>query len=252
MAHEILGTFNLAQFTRFAAFARSQLALVDGRVQHLKAEIDRIGLLVFQYDKGGVPIGYAVDPPEAYIGRLMAAYEVLGGDAFYDLNVRALTQPVFILKGSETVNPQMMSNGEIIPAGALADAPSAVLMQRARGWIDDALMYRRDYLERKIRRMVDYADQLGAELAVLQAIQGTSSTAGSLEEIFKEIQELIADKSYRAISADTDPFGKKTYAPFAAYMPGPKGAPAGGYERTFDGPVEPGAVGTAADSGKKA
>lgn len=243
MAHEILGTFNKAQFERFASFARSQLVLVDGRIQHLQAEIDRIGLLVFQYDAAGIPIGYAVDPPEAYIGRLMAAYEVLGGDAFYDLNVRALTQPVFLLKGSETVNPQMMSNGEILPAGALADAPSAVLMQRAQAWIDDTLTYRRSYLERKIRRMVDYADQLESELAVLKAIEGTSADVGSLEEIFKEIQELIDDKTYRAISADTDPFGKKTYAPFAAYMPGAKGATADAYERTFDGPVEPGTKG---------
>lgn len=243
MAHDFLGTFNRAQFERFAAFARSQLALVEGRIQHLQAEIDRIGVLVFQYDKGGVPIGYTVDPPESYIGRLMAVYEILGGDAFYDLNVRALTQPVFLHKGSESSNPQMMSNGEILPSGALADAPSAVLMQKARGWIEDTLLYRRDNLERKIRRMVDYVDHLEEEVTLLKTIDGASTDAGSLEEIFKEIQELIDDKTYRAISGDSDPFGKKAYAPFAAYMPGAKGATADSYERTFDGPVEPGSTG---------
>lgn len=238
MAFDWLGTFNRAMFERFTTFARGQLALVDGRIQHLRAEIERIGVLSFAYDAGGTPIGYTPDPPDSYIGRLLAAYEILGGDAFYDLNIRSTTQPVFLLKGGLTATPQMMSNGEIMPTGALADAPSAVLMQKARGWIEDTTQYRREYLERKIRRMVDYSDQLQAEVRTLRAIQGDADEAGSLESLITQIEELLADPTYRAINDDPDPFGKKAYAPLAAYMPGEKGADA--YERTFGGTVVPG------------
>jgi hypothetical protein len=248
LAYDFLGTFNAAQFERFAAFARGQLALATARLTHLRAEKARVGSLRFNYDQGGVPIGYTKDPPTTYLGKLMAAYEVLGGDATLDLNVRSMSQPLFLMKGSETSNAQMMSNGEIVGMPGLADAPSAVLMQRAQAWISDTILYRRDYLERKIRRMVDYSDRLQSEISMLQKIVQDSTVEGSLENLIAQVHELIGDRTYRATTKDTDPFNKKGMAPMAAYMPGPKGATSEAYERTFDGPVVPGSTGSTLDA----
>ncbi len=242
MAHDILGTFNRAQFDRFATFAQGQLALAEGRIQHLQAEIDRIGTVTFSFDEGGVPLGYTATA-DSYIGRLMALYEILGGDALHDLQIRSMTQPVFLMRADESTNPQILSNGEIMGMPGLADAPSAELMQASRSWLLDTFQYRRDSVERKIRRMMDYSDQLQAEVNLLFRITRDQSVAGSLANLFQDITDLIEDRSYRAVTKDEDAFGKKAYAPFAGYMPGPDGAEAEDYSRTLDGTSVPGSKG---------
>lgn len=242
MSFDFLGTFNRTQFERFATFARAQKGYIDGRIAHLRAELRRIGGIAFKYDEGGTPVGYAANPPDSYIGKLLAAYEVLGGEVFFDLQVRSLTDPIFLLRGDETTAPQLMSNGEVLRTPGLADGVSAELMREARSWIEDTLHYRRDYLERKIRRMLDYSDQLQREFAVLMVIRADETTNGSLENIFQQIQELIENKHYMAIYDDqgTDPHGQKAYAPFAAYEPGKGRGPADQFQRTTRGVVSPG------------
>lgn len=48
MSHDFLGTFNKSQLDRFLAFARTQLPLVDARIQHLEAEMNRLGVAAFR------------------------------------------------------------------------------------------------------------------------------------------------------------------------------------------------------------
>lgn len=218
MAFDFLGTFNQSQLTRFMAFARAQLPLVDTRILHLAAEQNRLGAVVFKYE-GGIPVGYSADPSESYLGRLLAAYEVLGGNPFHDLRVRFRTQPIFLVRGTESTPAQYMSNGEVVGAKGLADAPSAVLMGRARVWLEDAIQGRFGSLERKIRRSLDYADQLQQEMDMLTRIKATVEVEGSFEEIAMQLNELMSDPNYRAIFDDQgkDPFGFTTYAPFSAY-----------------------------------
>jgi hypothetical protein len=218
LAHNFLGTFNQSQFERFLAFARSQLPLAAGRIQHLKAEINRVGAIVFRYDNG-IPQGYAASPPESYLGKLLAAYEVLGGNPFIDLRVRQKNNPIFRLKGTETAGPQYMSNGEVIGAKGLSDAPTAELMRDAKAWVDDTLHARFESLERKIRRATDYSDELKAEVVKLQTIQLTASTNGSLEFIAAQVNQFLSDQNYRAVTNDGggDKFGFNVYAPFSSY-----------------------------------
>lgn len=218
MAHEFLGTFNRSQFERFMAFARSQLPMAPARIRHLEAEMTRLGTIIFRFDKG-VPQGFAADPPESYLGKLLAAYEVLGGNPFIDLRIRLRTDPVFMIRGDETIASQYMSNGEVIGAKGLADAPTAELVRLGRSWLDDTLQGRFDRLERKIRRTVDYSDQLNQEIATLQVIQLAAETKGSLEYVASQVQQFLTDKGYRAIFDDQgkDKFGFTTYAPFSSY-----------------------------------
>lgn len=218
MAYDFLGTFNASQFARFLAFAKSQLPLVQDRVQHLEAEIQRTGSIVFRYSKG-VPQGYAADPPESYLGRLLAAYEVLGGNPFIDLRVRLRNDPVYLLRGTETRSPQTLSNGEIVGGKGLSDAPTSELMHDAKAWLETTLQYRFDGLERKIRRAVDYADELRTEAAQLGIIQKAASVTGSLEYIASQVSQYLTDQNYRAIYDDGggDKFGLNVYAPFSSY-----------------------------------
>lgn len=218
MAFDHLGTFNRSQLDRFLVFARSQIPYIDARIQHLSAEQARVGAVTFKYDKG-IPVGFSADPPESYIGKLLAAYEVLGGNPFQDLRVRARTQPIFVVRGSEIAPATYMSHGEVIGAKGLADAPSAVLMSQAKDWLADTLHGRFGRLERKIRRSLDYSDQLQAEADMLTKIKQAASIEGSLEAIAAQLLQLISDPNYRAIFDDKgkDPFGLTTYAPYSSY-----------------------------------
>lgn len=244
MAFDFQGTFSVSQFARLKAYLRDQVQLIDARIAHLKAERDRIGDLSFAYDSGGIPTGVANDPPLTYCGKLFGAYEALGGDVEFDLQVRGTSQPVFQLAGDETQAAQLMSNGEVIGVLGLSDAESSILVQKLRGWTEGDLHRRRDALERKLRRAIDYAEQLEAEISELQNLKLSIDTDGSLEFLISGVDTLGADRQYTAItddSASPDPYGKFVKAPVAGYMPGGggKGAKATTYERTLDGLVKP-------------
>jgi hypothetical protein len=245
MAHDFLGTFNRSQFERFLAYAKSQLPLIDGRIQHLRAEVDRIGTVVFRYSKG-VPQGYAADPQDSYLGKLLGTYEVLGGDPFIDLRVRLRNDPVFRVKGTENQGSQYMSNGEVIGAKGLSDAPTAELMRTARSWVNTTLDYRFGNLERKIRRAVDYSDELQNEIATLKTVQMAGSVVGSLEYVAAQVGQFIADQNYRAIYDDggSDKFGFNVYAPFSSYDVGGDGSrETATAQRQNSGFVGPGSTG---------
>jgi len=240
VAFEWLGTFNRSQFTRLADFARAQLVAVEDRLVHLVAEQTRVGSITMLFNVGD-PQGYVADP-DSYIGRLVAAYEVLGGDAFLDLHIRLVSDPVFALKADETSAPQLYSSGEVKAGPGLADAPSATQVANLRGWIDDTLQYRKDYLERKIRRALDYADQLQAEVDRLTRVTQSVDADGSVENIIAQVEQLISDPGYRAIQDDQgkDPHGKLAYAPLAGYEPGADREGSDTYSRTDKGYVIPG------------
>jgi len=241
MSFDFQGTFTASQFARFKTYVQNQVQLIDARIAHLKAERARVGDLAFAYDSGGAPTGLENDPPDTYCGRLFGAYEALGGDAEFDLQVRSTSQPVFRLAGDETQAAQLMSNGEVLSVLGLSDAESSLAMQSLRGWVSEDLQRRRNSLERKIRRALDYAEQLDAEISTLERMKGSVDTNGSLAFLLNSIANLTADGQYTAITQDNaaDPHGKFARAPVAGYMPGPEGAAATTYERTTNGLVKP-------------
>ena len=237
---DFLGTFNKSQFTRLATYARSQLVYIDLRIQHLTIEQQRIGFLQFAYDSGGRPTSYATGSPgfATYIGKLMSAYEVLGGDPFYDLQVRGKNDPVYYLKGTETYTAKMLSNGEPVPIPGLSDGDSGNAVRSIRSWTSGNLE-RLERIERKVRRAIDYSDQLQVEIDGLNNIKKAVDVDGSLENLIALVNQLFIDPGYRAIADDKgqDPFGKYTHAPMSSYDMGGTRAPTEGpsVERGSDG-----------------
>jgi len=246
MSHDWKGTFNKSQWDRFAAFARSQIADIDGRIEHLAAEQARLGTLVFSFDEGGIPIGFSAEPAGSYISKLVGAYEVLGGDVLYDLHVRSMSQPVFLIRTDETTPAQLMSNGEVVGAPGLADGESSELVAQARSWLRPVLQYRLEYLERKIRRAIDYSDSLQAEMDLLALIKSGEDVEDSFEFVAAAIEQLFSDVSYRAIWDDQgrDPFGKLIYAPFLPFSSGSERQPNEIYGRDGSGALKPGEQGS--------
>ncbi len=233
-----LGTFNRSMFERLASYARAQLPQVEARVRYLVLQKSLVGTLTMLKDGRGRPLGYAASDPESYLGSLLKAYEILGGNPFFDLRVRASSEPVYLLKGDEENAPKFFSNGEPLPEAALADALSANLVIQMRSWMSESID-QKDRLERKIRRALDYGDQLQAEIDLLAKITGAEEDSGSLENLITQVGNLFKDKNYRAIADDQgkDPYGQHTRAKYAAYDPGPARPDPGGegVERTGEG-----------------
>lgn len=242
MAFLFNGTFTVSQFKRFKAYLLDQVEQIDQRVAHLEAERERIGSLAFAFDESGNPVHITSDHQTTYLGRLYGAYEALGGNSEFDLQIRSASQPVFRLPGDVTRAAQLLSNGEVIAAGGLGDAESAHVMQALRHWVEQDLFRRRESLERKIKRAVDYAEQLTAEINELKLLKGAPEEEGSLLNYIQTIEELATNRHYMAITDDDatpDPHGRFARAPIATYMPGEKGATSQAYQKTLDGLVKP-------------
>ncbi len=241
MAFDFLGTFNQSQFTRLQTFAQAQLADIPGRLAHIAAEQARVGNVVFQFNQS-VVVSYAVSDPDSYIGRLFAVYEILGGDAFYDLPLRqSQTQALYLLPWDESHSAQMLSNGKVVGTQGLMDADSAIPVQQMRAWMNDSLQYKRESIERKIRRALDYTDQLAAEAQLLNTILGSATAPGSLANLIAAINTLITSQNYRAIADDKGqaPTGNYAYAPYIGLEPGPQRTTIEVYYRAFQGYVTP-------------
>ncbi len=241
MSFDHLGTFNLSQFQRLSKYTLAQIQDIDGRITHLSAEIARIGSVAYSFDKAKVT-GYTVNPSESYMGRLFRVYLVLGGDPYFDLKLRAKsTQALWLLRADETRAPQVMNDGKVVFTGGLADATSAVLGQQIRDWMSDTLQYKRELLERKIRRALDYSDQLNDEITQLKTIKADASVNGSAANMIGAVQQLITNRTYRAIADDKgiDPDGTMSHAPYSGMEPGPSRPVIDAYYRTLDGYVSP-------------
>lgn len=238
MSYDWLGTFNRSQFQRFIQFARAQLPTIQDRIAHLTAEKQRVGILEFQYGPDNLPTSVTASPAESYIGKLLAAYEVLGGNPFFDLRTRTKEQALFVVKNAGESMATNMSNGEPLPPRGLRDAYTAELVRGIRNPLQGSFDYRYEYLERKIRRALDYLDQLDQELLKFQTLKAAATIEGSLEFLAAQIEQLFTDRNYRAIydDAGTDPIGTNTYAPFSAYDVEPIDPAIGGPQRRVEKP----------------
>ncbi len=225
---DFLGTFNRSQFQRLLEQARANTAYIPTRQAHLKAEILRMGYLTFVYDTAGNPTAYNTGEPgmRTYIGRLMEAYEILGGNPFFDLQTRGVNNPVSYRKGTHEATAKVLTNGDVLGQAGLSDGPSGNAVRKIRaGFIGHIQALEK--LERKVRRTLDYVDQLKTELVVLDRVRAAVTVEGSLEDLAKKVEGLFHDPSYRALvdDAGSDPHGKLTYAPFGSYDNGPKRTP---------------------------
>jgi len=246
MSFEFQGTFNRSQFERLRTFLAGQLQVITERINHLNYESERVGRLDFLYDSDGILLGWEIVPEGSHLSQLFQAYEVQGGDVLYDLNCRARGNPIFRRRGTETDESQLMSNGEIIGLPGLADALTGGFINSLRTPHADVIRWRRDYLERKIRRLLDYYDQLQEEILELTKSLGAETSTGSFLWWVNQVNQYIDDPEYRACYDDmgSDPHGKLVYAPFSAYDAGPERGPAQSTQRQTGGVVKRGQQGT--------
>lgn len=167
MAFNFFGTFTRAQWFDFRDFASVQRVELEARKRWTKAELTRTGVLACTYsDDNSTPISFQASP-KTYIGKLLLAYRMLGGVPEHDMLLRNRSQAVFLNQGVDTDDIPAYSNGRVPRGDQRFDRTLGLSVEAMKNWQLEAIKAKREHLEFKIKRALDYSDQLEQELEVL-------------------------------------------------------------------------------------
>ncbi len=177
MAFNFYGTFSLGQYEQYKTWSKYQEADIKKRIAYLENLIVRNGVFRTTFDDNHNPSRYTISPPNSYAAKLMKAYCSLGGSPTKDFIIRDSSLVTFKIKGApldtqDKDNPtagysNSYSDGTY-DRGPLYDRDVGYLVERSKGWQLEAIKRKREQLEFKIKRCLDYVDSLIAEKDMLQ------------------------------------------------------------------------------------
>ena len=167
MAFNFFGTFTSAQWEAFRAFTVMQSSELDARVAWLKAELLRVGIFETSYDNNNTPVSFTCMPVYSYGAKLLSAYRVLGGEPERDFLLRTRNMPVY-LKRSVNGYSDEYTNGRVHRGEMRNDRDIGLVVEKLKWWQLEAIKMKREHLEFKIKRTLDYSDQLDQELQLLK------------------------------------------------------------------------------------
>jgi hypothetical protein len=168
LAFNFFGTFTIAQWYEFKDFVSIQRAELGSRANWLTQEIQRIGVMSITYD-GDTPTSFTA-PDNTYMGKLLLAYRMLGGVPERDMLLRNVNQPVFLHKGTTQSTPETFTNGRQNRGSTIFDRDQGLLVDKLKKWQLESIKMKREHLEYKIKRTLDYSDQLQSELNTVKQL----------------------------------------------------------------------------------
>ena len=153
---------------------------------------------VFQTDYDGpMPVSFTAS---GYAGKLLKAYRILGGNPERDMLLRTRDLPVFkersfpvsVTKegGVSGGFSDVYTNGRRERGGQRFDRDLGIKVDKVKNWQLDSIKMKRERLEIKIKRALDYSDQLKVEIDLLsRLISDTAEESLALDQILDiEIQ----------------------------------------------------------------
>lgn len=195
MAFNMYGTFTTGQWESFKAFSRVQALELRLRKRWLQKQLTMNGVFVTEYD-GPNPVAFSASPG-SYAAKLLQAYRILGGVPERDMLLRTRDQPVFKLKGAPLTQTQdgssggfsdVYSSGRRERGGQRFDRDVGLRVERLKAWQLEAIRAKRERLEYKIRRALDYSDQLQQEIDLIDGLLGDETERGSVENQILEVE----------------------------------------------------------------
>ncbi len=200
MAFNFYGTFTTGQWEELRQFALIQATDIGARIAWLNRELSTIGLFSTIYDSSNShPLSFAVVPSTSYGAKLLQAYRALGGSPEKDFLLRTSDQPVYLLPGAPIDTndasgvatqgfSDSFSNGKRYRGQQRFDRDLGFPMEKFKRWQLEAIKHKRERLEYKIKRALDYSDQLQIEQQALTSMIATDSTTS----VEGQIANLIA------------------------------------------------------------
>lgn len=172
MAFNFYGTFTRAQWYDFRDFAMVQRSELEARKRWVDAELSRTGQVQCAYFDDGTPESFSASS-KSYIGKLLLAYRMLGGVPENDMLLRTRDQVVFLKQGVDENDTPGYSNGRRYRGGQRFDRTLGLTVEAMKKWQIEAVKAKREHLEFKIKRAMDYADQLEQESVMLAGLIGS-------------------------------------------------------------------------------
>lgn len=199
MAFDFLGTFKRAQVDLLFDFAEAHLANVEPRIRAIKAEIERLGWIEYDYDENGDVSDYVVRPSKSQLAKYIRAYIYHGGNPI-ELFVRSRGDWIYITKGDFDLSDTRESSG-IVPSGGeykrsnthYNDTVPGNHVAAVKDWLIPSLKRRREDLEYRVKRNVDRVDQLIIEIVLLVK---RSTGAETLESLQRDIEHFLVSKEF--------------------------------------------------------
>ncbi len=215
MAFNMYGTFSSGQWECFKAFARIQKVDVQLRINWLQKQLSMNGIFQTTYD-GPNPVSFSASAG-SYAAKLIAAYRVLGGVPERDMLLRTSDIPVFKTKGT-SIQDQVtgdtsggfsdtFSNGRRERGSQRFDRDLGLLVESLKGWQLAAIKAKRERLEFKIKRALDYSDQLQNEINLLMAVLDETSTKSFDSQVVGIEVQMVTPGSANVVDNLEDVFG---------------------------------------------
>lgn len=205
MAFNFFGTFTTGQWNEFLSFISIQRTDLQKRRDWLSAALARNGVFNTEYDsETNYPTyydqetgegGFTCTPESSYGGKLLAAYRILGGVPEDDMLLRTSDKPIFLTRGTTVTTGEggqntgysdLYSNGRRDRGGMRFDRDMGASVEAVKKPFLEVIKHKRERLEFKIKRALDYSDQLQIELEKIDALLGDGDD--SLNALLSRVQ----------------------------------------------------------------
>lgn len=203
MGFNFQGTFTKTQWRDFSDFTAIQKYELEARKRWIDAELTRTGQVTCVYDDFNMPVSYDASPT-SYIGKLLLAYRMLGGVPERDMLLRTRDQVVFLQRGVDEYDDPPYTNGRQDRGSQRFDRSLCQKIERLKGWQLEIIKSKREIIEYKIKRAMDYADQLSEESKLLKALIDNSLVD---TQIMDTETAMLEPNTYNIPTNDGDPFG---------------------------------------------
>lgn len=145
-------------------------------------------------------------PSRSYGAKLLLAYKILGGIPERDMLLRTSDKPVFLKKGvnSSPTDPDSgysreFSNGRTLRGTQRFDRSIGMRVEALKKWQLEAIKRKREHLEYKIKRALDYSDQLTRERDALEGL-----VDGGVSDLVSEIYKIMLTPGAMNVVDDPD------------------------------------------------
>jgi hypothetical protein len=173
---------------------------IGARIGWLIRELNTVGIFSTIYDPNThLPVSFTVAGPTSHGAKLLQAYRALGGFPEQDFLLRTSDQPVYLTQGP-AVNmndasgvahggfSDLFTNGRRYRGNQRFDRDLGYPMEQFKKWQLEAIKHKREHLEFKLKRALDYSDQLQIEQKFLTMM----IQPGTTNDVNGQIADLIA------------------------------------------------------------
>lgn len=224
MAFSFYGTFTTAQWDELREFGKIQKVELLSRKSWLQKMLSNNGIFVTNYDENGYPIEMMDDESPgfncnegSYGKKLLDAYRMLGGHPERDMLLRTREDAVHLVAGQNLTSgggtasggfSDMYSNGRRNRGTMRFDRDLGVKMDRFKSWQLDAIKQKRERLEFKIKRCLDYSHQIQNEIDFIDSLLGINKDGSGVDELIHSVEAEISKEGVMSvINNPNDKFG---------------------------------------------